>query len=406
MDVGTILAIIGVIIFLGFLGEFIFRKTNIPDVIWLILIGILVGSVLRWVSPADLARGAPIFTTFALLFILFESALSINITQFIKEVPSGTILSIISFIFSVAIVALAMLAFGFEPLFALLTGMTLGGVSSAVVIPMVKNITIGKKTQLILIIESSLSDVLCIVGVISVMQIIVLQSFDTATVLNNIFGSFAIALFIGTIASLLWMLVLRKSRSIAASYMLTIAALLVVYGFTEYIKSNGAIACLAFGLVLGNSKTITQKLVKRGNDVLDSAAKSFYSELSFFVKTFSFVYLGILINFQFWLPFIIGLLLVIAIFLVRPLAIKLCIRKKVDLKDTIILESLIPKGLAAAILVQLPVQAGLPNSTFIANVVLSAVLFSIIISSILIFLIEQNYHASFGEIYRNLFKNF
>lgn len=46
----TILAAVGIIILLGFLSDLIFTKTSIPDVIWLILIGLLIGPIFHFIS--------------------------------------------------------------------------------------------------------------------------------------------------------------------------------------------------------------------------------------------------------------------------------------------------------------------------------------------------------------------
>ncbi len=51
-SVGLFLVQVAVLLLLGALGEFIFGKTGIPDVIWLVLAGVLGGPVLHVVSPA------------------------------------------------------------------------------------------------------------------------------------------------------------------------------------------------------------------------------------------------------------------------------------------------------------------------------------------------------------------
>lgn len=71
MDVISIFGAISAIMFLGFIAEIIFKKLNIPDVILLIGTGIIIGSVLKVVSITTLGPGVDLFTTFALIFILF-----------------------------------------------------------------------------------------------------------------------------------------------------------------------------------------------------------------------------------------------------------------------------------------------------------------------------------------------
>ena len=93
-------AIAGVILFVGFLGELIFQKTNIPDVIWLMIIGALLGYFFDIANAPGFNQIAPIFTTFALIYILFEGAINIDIKKLVKGVIGGSSLSVLSFLIS------------------------------------------------------------------------------------------------------------------------------------------------------------------------------------------------------------------------------------------------------------------------------------------------------------------
>ncbi len=400
MEIFTIFMLLGLIIVIGFFGEIVFKKTNIPDVIWLIMIGIIIGSVLKLVAADDFGTFAPIFSTFALIFILFEGALSIDIVQLIKEMMSGAMLTLLNFLFSVIAVTIITLLMGWPILYGVLLGSILGGISSAVVLPITRNLNIKENTKLILTIESAVSDVLCIVGAITVIEIISLNTFNLREILNNIAGSFAIALLIGLAAGIIWLGVLRKMQFLTHAYMMTVAMLLVLFGFVEYIQSNGAIAALAFGLILGNSKRIFTLTKTKALDPMGISARTFYSEISFFVKTFFFVYLGILLTFNNPLLMVWGLFITLVLFLVRPLAVMITVRNsKVSDKDRAVLESLIPKGLAAAVLAQLPLQYNIANAAQFSTIVLSVIFFSIITCTILVFLIEKDYFKGLGSLY-------
>ena len=81
------------------------------------------------------------------------------------------------------------------------------------------------------------------------------------------------------------------------NYIATIAFLLILYGVIEYTGGSGAMAAFAFGLVLGNSKKVFSALQKERKNLMTHSRRFFYSEISFFLKSFFFVYLGLLINF-------------------------------------------------------------------------------------------------------------
>ena len=422
VDVVATLAVIAGIVFLGYFAELIFKKTNIPDVLILICVGIFIGSFLDWTDASAFGESASLFTTFALIFILFQGALSIEFKTLIKSLGSALSLTILNFIFTVgAVSAVAYFLLQYDMMLSILVGMILGGTSSAVVIPLVSSIeNVKEKYKLALTLESALSDVLCIIGTLTILQIMLTGEIIASSIFNSILSSFSLALVVGVIWGIVWVFTLNRFQNLTTSYMLTIASVIALFAFVEsnYVGASGAIAALSFGLVLGNARTLLEKTnkvdvetveVKKGrkieevqrkhiNTILTPSAKDFYSEISFFVKTFFFVYLGILIDFSNVEIFLYGLLLTAAIFLVRPFAVKIIFgSEKPETLDRTLLEILIPKGLAAAVLAGVAVQSGVLGdlASSFTTMILSVVLISILFTSILMLLAQHNIFKGF-----------
>ena len=61
----TILSI-GLLVFFGHFLTAFFERTKIPDVLILMLGGIVVGPIFNWISPEDFGKVGPVFTTLAL----------------------------------------------------------------------------------------------------------------------------------------------------------------------------------------------------------------------------------------------------------------------------------------------------------------------------------------------------
>jgi len=386
----TFFTVTGILIFIGFIGEWIFEKTNIPDVIWLMFLGIGVGQFIKITDNAAVTELAPIFTTFALIFILFEGAINIDIRKMMKGVASGGSLSILNFFLSMIIVALVMMVVGWSFIEGLLMGAIIGGVSSAVIIPMTKKLKMKPNTALILTFESAISDVLCIVGTLTILNIMILQSFSVGAVVQKIMYSFGIAIFVGVVGGLAWIKLNKMMEQVSKSYMTTIAAILLLYSFVEFLESNGAIAALSFGIIVGNSKRIFSFIDSTKDYKMTTSEKFFFAEISFFVKTFFFFYLGMIINLTDLPLILLGFLLTLILFLIRPLAVSIASRKyKLRDKDRIFMEILTPKGLAAAVLAQLPAQAGVAFGDQFSTIVLAVIMFSILISTIGVFLTER-----------------
>jgi len=409
MEIISIFAILCLIVFLGFFAEIIFKKFNIPDIIILIGVGILIRSVFKLVNPENFSKGGvEIFTTFALIFILFQGSLNIEFKVLFKSLPKTFKLTILNFILTVLIVALISFFLKYTILEAILIGVILGGTSSAVVIPLVNNVDLREKYSSVLTLESALSDVLCIIGTVTILEIIKTGEILPSVIFRSVLSSFSLAIVVGLLVGLVWVLFLSKYESLSKSYMLTIALVVGLYAFVEssYVSASGAIAALSFGLFLGNSRSFLnfknrkKKLngERNSNVVLNFAAKNFYAEISFFVKTFFFVYLGILIDFSNPIIFLYGGFLTIAMFLIRPFAVKVAFSgDNLEQKERTFLEILIPKGLAAAVLSGVVVNSGvLSNGEGIfVNMILSVVLLSILLTSILVFLSEKELFKSF-----------
>lgn len=418
MEIISVFAIISIIIFIGFFAEIIFKKFNIPDVIILIGVGILIGTVLKWTNVESFGEGSKLFTTFALVFILFQGALSIDFKTLFKSLSSTVKLTTINFLFTIIIIVIISMIMGYDLKTALLFAMILGGTSSAVVIPLVNNVNIKNKYGLVLTLESALSDVLCIIGTVTILEIIETGKIEASGIFRSVLSSFSLALIVGILAGFIWIILLNKSENLSKSYMLTIAFVIGLYAFVEssFVQASGAIAALAFGLMLGNSKTILNlNQNKKSNDkkeedeiiiknVLSPSAKNFYSEISFFVKTFFFVYLGIMMDFSNPKIFLYGAILTIGIFLVRPFAVKLVFRKEnIEDNERTLLEILIPKGLAAAVLGGIAMQSGAfgTQGTQAISLILSVVLLSILLTSILVFLTQKNWFKGFLPFLKN-----
>lgn len=426
VDVISVFAVITGIIFLGFFAEILFKKTNIPDVLLLIFVGIFIGTFLNWIDVETLGDGTRLFTTFALVFILFQGALSINFKTLLEALGPTVSLTLLNFIFTVtAVSGVAYFILDYSLLLSMLVGTILGGTSSAVVIPIVHNLTgVKEKYKLTLTLESALSDVLCIVGTLTILQILLTGEVVASNIFNSILTSFALALIVGVAFGIAWAVILHKFELLQNSYILTIACVLGLYAFVEsdFVGASGAIAALSFGLILGNShlilhdskkpileekksslkksskKTEHEATLPQHTSIITTSAMSFYSEISFFVKTFFFVYLGLLIDFSNLGIFWFGAIIAVAIYLVRPFAVKIVFGKdKLEDFDRTVLEILIPKGLAAAVLAGVVVQSGVLEeaaATF-TTMILSVVLISIILTSILLILSKQNIFKGF-----------
>jgi len=401
MDVIYALLTISIILFLGFFAESLFRRTHIPDVIFLLIIGFVLGPhVLGFADPSSFGNYASIFTTFALIFMLYQGAFNMDLESLLKGAIKGMEVTLANFFFSSALIAAVLLLVGFDIFLSILAGFMLGGISSAFVIPVIKELKVRGVTYSMLTIESAVTDVLCIVFAISVMQIILINEFSIKLIFLKMFWLFAVAGIIGIIGGCLWIALSLTIFKHNKSYVLTIAYLILVYVIAEFFNGNGAIAALFFGTILKNSKTLTGFFAKvynfifrststthtHGITVTHSDEKFFYTQLSFLLKTFFFVYIGMLFDISdYWVLFI-GAVITLLIILSRQVS-KYFVKDLTEL-DQQIVRTVFARGLAAAAIAQILIVSGIPRSQEIASIVYAVIIFTMVASSVGIFIVK------------------
>lgn len=273
-----------------------------------------------------------------------------------------------------------------------------------------KKLNIQAESSTILLLESALTDVLCIVVALSLLDVYQGGSANVGMKILEILSSFLISSVIGLAAAFIWSLLLIRIHTIRDSVFTTFAFAFVVFGSTELLGFTGYIAALVFGIALGNIDSLRQiskkmKFIHHSSEPvgLNSTEKIFFSETVFLLKTFFFVYIGISIEItnSWWI--LLGLILTFVVFVLRVPVVRFTISKSTPSEDASIMSVMVPKGLAAAALASIPLQRGIAGGDLIQSVVFAMVLFSILLTSILIFLILN---SRFSNLYCRIFSNF
>jgi len=385
----TILAI-GLMVFFAHFLSLQFRKTNIPDVLVLMLLGILLGPLLGIVTPQDFGKIGSVIATIALVVILFESGTSLNLGVLGKSLATTGMLSLVCFALTAVIVALAgVTALELDLLPAALLGVTLGGTSSAVVIPMVEALRLSEKPATVLVLESALTDVLCIVGVFALLQVYTQGGIEPGRLVGGVLAALIFAAVIGVLGGIGWLLVLGKVRDFPNTISSTLAYVFIVYGVTEQLGFSGAIAALTLGITMTNFEqfglTRIQSLSSKSIEPLNEMDRVFYRESVFLLKTYFFVYLGISIHFGAVHLAFAAIIMTVLVFVMRTGLTRMVYRDPTyTLRDSAITSMMAPKGLAAAVLAGLPLQYGVAGGEIIRDTTYMVVLVSIALCALLV----------------------
>ncbi len=388
-----VVTLLGLLIFFSHLLNKLFDRTRIPNVLILMAIGIGAGFFID--SNIFFGQTGRVLTTITLILILFESGVDLKLSELKSSILSATLVTIINFMLTAGIViGITMWLADFNFTTALYMGATLGGTSSAIVIPMARQLKMGHKARTILTLESAFTSVLCLVVALAVLEGMKAGDISATTILNRMWMAFLFAILLGFFGGAIWSLVLNWVRGLKNSMFTTLAFVFIVYGSAELLGLNGGIAALSFGIVLGNSEYFDKiKWWKRAFKVqtakLNANERNFYSEIAFVLQTYFFVYVGIVMEFGSVMIYLLALMIITASILFRFPTIQAFVRKDCSPTDKLTMSVLMPKGLVSVVLASIPLQEGLPCGQQIAEFGYAVVLASIIFCSLLIIIIGK-----------------
>jgi len=313
MSLTAFFGLLGGLLVLAFLANHQYRRTRVPDVIVLMAVGLLLGPVLGLVKASEFRLVTHAFGTLAIILILFEGGLELNLRETLRHFPGGIVLGILAYAVSLWLVALvAWWSLRLTWTSALLVGAVMGCTSSSIVLPVLQQMKLRDAVRVTLLVEASLADVFAVLTV----KVLVDFADRGGPVVGNLVGGFFAKMLMSVLLALLagwvWSRMLPVLTEQRFWNVLTFSVVLLLYAVAEALGGSGLIAVLGFGLVLANQPGVDRELLEAA---LGEAAPahghhqqvlSFHSELAFLVRTFFFVLLGVVVDFSGlqgnWLP--------------------------------------------------------------------------------------------------------
>ena len=377
----VILLAAGVVIFLGVAGEAFFKKTGIPDVAFLMIFGVIIGPVFGIIQPEAVIEVVPYFAALALIIIMFDGGLHLDIKHLVKTAHFSVTLAVLGFILSVVIITLAAhYALGWLWLESILLASIVGGSSSAIVFGLVRNIKISEEVKSMLSFESALTDILAMIVAFILFEAVLIGHFDIQTLQETLGRAVVVGLVLGFGVGIPWMYVSTKLGNAQHAYMLTLGILFVLFFLANEFGESGALTALVFGLMLGNKRHLSRILKFKLPKI--EADDPTHNQLTFLVRSFFFVFVGLMASFGQIEYVVFGILVTIVVFGGRIFVGKITLTKRFSKLDRAVTNSMIPRGLAAAVLATYPVTMGLSNAEAYPQIIFFIILSSVIITTI------------------------
>ncbi|MGA7104376.1 MAG: cation:proton antiporter [Candidatus Deferrimicrobiaceae bacterium] len=405
MKVPAVYAITGLIILAGFAGKALFRKTRIPDIPLLLGIGVLLGPVLDLISSEVLLPLAPYVGTIALLMIMLEGGMNLDVDRVVRQMKWISLLTSLAFLLATAGIA-AVLHFytGMSITLSLILGAALGCTSGAVVIPLVQDMRMSGNTRTLLTLEAALGDTLAVVVVLFLIRYIKSPIADTGLQVSLLVSAFLWAGLLGGVGGVLWVRFLARVGRMPLSYMLTMAAILLLYAACEMIHASGVFAILVFGMAMTNAESIMKKMPTKNqydwdatDFVLHDTIGWFHDEVTFIARVFFFVYLGMLLDTSGFTSTVVvaSCGIVLLVYLTRYLATRIVgwLGRRQPPFERGIITGMAPRGLASAVLATLPSAAGIERTGSFIQYAIFVIVVTNVILTVSVFRSERRLEA-------------
>lgn len=383
MDAIQFLTNLSIILFIGILLSSIATRLRIPEMLVLIVAGILLGSVIYKGNtliqfPIEFIT---VISIIALAMIVFESTTKIKIRQFDSLSVSALTLSVVAYALCVISISIAAhYMFNLSWAMSILLSTIIGGTAPDVILSLLSHS--NAKSVSVLKFESIINTPLTVLFPFLVIEIMTgFQLGKTADYMNIIveqispfLAKFVVGIGAGIFVGLILFKVIKRKYSKLYSPLAVFISALLAYVIAENLGGNGVLAVTSLGVFFGNIHVKEKEEVISIEGVITKA-----------LYILVFVLIGANIKLPLDTMFFVksGVLFLIYL-LVRYLAIEICYHKDgFCLKEKLFMTLVSAKGIAVATVAFALTISTLTGVRQVLDLVLIIMLYSIILSSLM-----------------------
>ncbi|MFP3297723.1 MAG: cation:proton antiporter [Thermocladium sp.] len=346
INTDLVLIAIAMIILIGYLGDALFRATRIPEILILMLIGIILvplGHLVpdRYVEVLRLF--APLFGSIALVIIMFDGGRKIDFGSLTAS-ALGLLMGLLDILLPMFVIALIMnYLFGWPYIYGAMLGTIVGETTAVVIVPVASRIKIPSDLYNLAVTEATFNSVVEILIFYLLLVLITGSSFTPQSYAKYVVDYLSVAVFMGLVVGFLWLFALNVLKG-TRGYVATIGVAFLLYGVVDYLGGAAVVSILIFAMIIGNYRAIGQHL-NLFIDIHEKDMEIVEGELEFIVKTFFFVFIGMIALLSFTY-FIYSLVITMFLLLIRYIEVRAMIKK--EYRGFVF--SLLPRGLTVAVL--------------------------------------------------------
>lgn len=373
---------LALILILGVIASYLFKKINMPSLIGYIFIGIILGPYCLNVLDSSLLDISSTLRNIALVIILTRAGLTLKITDLKKIGISAILMSFVPALMEImGFVLISRLLLDININEALIIGSIIAAVSPAVIVPRMIDLinnnygTLKGIPQLILA-GSSVDDVVVLVLFTSFLSLENANSFDILALIQ-IPLSIILGIIIGCIIGFIIDKIFRMININTINQLLVVLSISFILKYAEdYFVFSGLIAIMALSITLKYLNTaITDKLQNN------------YNNLWSVFEIFLFVLVGAMVNISYAFKAGINvILIIIGSLLFRMIGVFICLlTTKFNKKEKIFcFIAYMPKATVQAAIGAIPLSIGLSCGDLALTIAVCSILLSAPVGAYLI----------------------
>lgn len=363
--VSDILIVLGAAAVIAVLGHRFYESSGIPESVFMLSLGILLGPLVGLVTLVDVEWLVPYVFTLSIIIILLESGLDTRIDDIVETMRVSTFFTVVVLVVTTVLCGLfTHYVIGWDPVASLLLGVICSGTSTLPIIYFTSRMKLSKEVNQLLVFESIINDVTILTAVSLLLQLVTV-SFAPAQMAQSILWYVAVAIVLGLITSTLWVVALtRFFEDLKYRYIATLALTVVLYSFTESHGGSGVVAVMVFGVAIGNLPEFFKShgLLRRRVRQFFTHIQVMQDEVTFLVKNIFFFMMGLMFD--------IGSVSVEVVLIVLSLMGLMVVSRMVSVGTISLIDKrymrhlteislMLPRGLTAGLAAFMPLERGL-----------------------------------------------
>jgi cell volume regulation protein A len=379
----------GLILAVGTVTGLVAQRAKIPDVALFLVVGMLIGpAALGLIDIKADSALYQILLLFGASYILFDGGASLRFHVMKQVWITIVVIATVGVVITAAITTTAAhFVLGVPWIVAALLGATLASTDPATLVPIFRQVHVRDRVAQMVMSESAFNDATGAIVTFGVLTVAMgTGEFSLTWSLVELLKEAAIGIVAGVVLGYLAALLIAHERwgfFLEYAPVVTIMAVIGAYFAADGLQASGFMAVFVFGIMLGNKDSLGFKMGRGETQKLDQYVET----TAFIMRLFIFILLGGQVDFGLMNRYLLGGIVVVAIFMVvaRPVTVFVCAlpdrRARWSLNEMLFMCWTRETGVIPAALAGILLGVKAPGAQMIASVTFIAILMTILIQA-------------------------